>query len=98
VYESGNAPQVEAWNLSLDASLAEASHGPYDSRRRVGNHGNPAFVWVAFAGDEASCYVLDVVFGFAMKMVDGLASYHDERCVAMSLAAIPPLQAPNGSR
>jgi len=90
--------QVEVWNLSLDASLVEACRDPYGNRLRAGNHGNLASVWAAFAGDEASCHVLDVVFGFAVNMVDDLTNYHDELRVAMNLAAIPPLPARNGWR
>ena len=72
----------------------KASHGSFDSRLRVGSRGNPAFAWIVVAVDEASCHVLDVVFGFALKTLDVLASYyHDEWCVALS-----HLQTPNGWR
>jgi len=95
-YESGKVFQVEAWKISLGASLVEASRGSYDSRLHAGSHGSPVFAWVVVVADEENYGVLDVVFGFAMKTADDLASSHDELCVSMSRVAIPPVQAPSG--
>jgi hypothetical protein len=94
VCESGNV-QVEAWNLSFDASFVETSRG--DSHLRAEGHGNPVLGSdVVVVVDEVSCCVLDVAVGFVMKTVDDLTKFRDYRGATMSRVAIPPLQALNG--